>query len=67
MIRFEFSEPFQQYRYFITMKDIGDLKHVILELEHQGAKHPDALRTRSEFFMNKFEWQSFKDIINAVV
>lgn len=67
MIRFEFSEPFQQYRYFITMKDIGDLKHVILELEYQGPKHPDALRSKSEFFLNKTEWNNFKDIINAVV
>lgn len=67
MIRFEFSEPFQQYRYYITMKDIGDLKHVILELEYHGPKHPDALRSRSEFFMNKDEWKNFKDVINAVV
>lgn len=67
MIRFEFSEPFQQYRYFVTTKDIGDLKHFILELEYHGAKHPDALRSRSEFFMNKNEWKNFKDIINAVV
>jgi len=67
MIRFEFSEPFQQYRYFITLKDIGELKHIILELEYQGPKHPDAIRARSELFLNKTEWQSFKDIINAVV
>jgi len=67
MIRFEFSDIHQQYRYFITMKDIGDLKHVILEMEYHGPKFPDAIRSKVEMFMNKSEWRNFKDIINSVV
>lgn len=67
MIRFQFSDQYQQYRYFVTMNNVGDLKQVIFELEYQGPKHPDALRSKVEFFMNENEWKNFKDIVNSVV
>jgi len=67
MIRFEFSDQYQQYRYYFTTNNVGELKQVILEVEYQGAKHPDALRSKIQFFMNKNEWKNFKDIVNSVV
>ena len=67
MIRFEFSDEYQQYRYFVTLKDLGALTHMLLAVEYHGPKFPAAIRSKTEMFMNKSEWKNFKDIINAVV
>lgn len=65
-MKFEFSEPHQQYQYFLEVTDIRELKHVKLSIKYQGAKFPDAIQSQSEFFLNAKEWQNLKDSINSL-
>lgn len=65
-MKFEFSEPNQQYQYFLEVTDIRELKHVKLSIKYQGAKFPDVIQSQSEFFLNAKEWQSLKESINSL-
>lgn len=67
MIRFEFSDEHQQYNYYVTIKTLDDLRQVTFEINYQGPKFPDVISSKQVFFLNKNEWNNFKDIINAVV
>lgn len=65
-MKFEFSDKNQQYQYFFEVNDIRDLKHVILSVKYQGAKFPDAVQSKVEFFMNTDEWKRFVEQINMI-
>ena len=60
-MRYQISEPYEQYQYFIEVNDVRELKHVKFTTKYQGAKFPDAVQTKLEFFLNEKEWQNLKD------
>lgn len=59
-MRYEISEPYQQYQYFVEINDVRELKHVKITTKYQGAKFPDAIQTKVEFFLNDIEWQNLR-------
>ena len=65
-MRYEFSDEYQQYQYFLDVEQIRELKRVAVSLKYQGAKFPDGIQSRTEIFMNDTEWQRFKKIINTI-
>ena len=65
MSRVMISDEYQQYQYFVTVENIRELKHVKIETKYQGAKFPDAIQSKVEFFLNPDEYQRFKDALNA--
>jgi hypothetical protein len=65
-MRFEISDQYQQYQYFLEVDDIRELKHVKLFTKYQGAKFPDAIQTKVEFFLNQDEWKRLVDSVNSI-
>ena len=65
-MRYEFSDDYQQYQYFLEVEQIRELKRVSLSLKYQGAKFPDGVQSKTEIFMNDAEWERFKGIINSI-
>lgn len=65
MKRFIISDEYQQYQYILSLEDIRELKHIKIETKFQGAKFPDAVQAKVEFFLNANEYQRFKDALNA--
>ena len=59
------SDENQQYQYYVSVDKVGDLKHIKIETKFQGAKFPDAVQAKVEFFLNRFEYERFKDALNA--
>ena len=65
-MRFEISDQYQQYQYFLEVDDIRDgLKHVKLFTKYQGAKVPDAIQTKVEFFLNQDEWKRLVEAVTS--
>jgi hypothetical protein len=60
------SDPYQQYEYFLDVEEIRGLKRVKLSVKYQGAKFPDAIQSRVEFFLNPDEWKRLVDTLNSV-
>ena len=60
---YEISEPHQQYRYFIEISDVRELKHVKFTTSYQGAKFPDAVQSKVELFLSEKEWENLKNAI----
>ena len=65
-MKYEISDKFQQYQYFLEVNDIRELKHVELSIKYQGAKFPDAIQSKVEFFLNPEEWKRFAEIITSI-
>jgi hypothetical protein len=65
-MRFEISDQYQQYQYFLEVDDIRELKHVKLFTKYQGAKFPDAIQTKVEFFLNQDEWKRLVDSVTSI-
>ena len=65
MSRKMISDEYQQYQYFVRVEDVREFKHVKIETKYQGAKFPDAIQSKVEFFLNPSEFQRFKDALNA--
>jgi hypothetical protein len=65
MKKYIISDQYQQYQYNISIEDIRELKHIKIETKFQGAKFPDAVQAKVEFFLNADEYQRFKDALNA--
>jgi hypothetical protein len=65
-MRYEISDQYQQYQYFLDVEDIRDLKHVTLSIKYQGAKYPDAIQSRVEFFLNPGEWKRLVDTLASI-
>jgi hypothetical protein len=63
---FNISDEYQQYKYMLEVADVGELKHVKVYTQYQGAKFPDAVQSKVEMFLNDREWQKFKDAVNEV-
>ena len=63
---FNISDEFQQYKYVLEVKDVGEFKHVKVYTQYQGAKFPDAIQSKVEMFLNAGEWQNLKDAVNKV-
>lgn len=63
-MRYEISEPYQQYQYFIEIDNIREMKHIKIATKFQGAKFPDAIQSKVEFFLSEKEWENFKKIIS---
>jgi hypothetical protein len=61
-MRYEISEPYQQYQYFVEVNDVRELKHVKITTKYQGAKFPDAIQTKVEFFLSEIEWQNLRKV-----
>ena len=59
------SDQYQQYQYFISVEDIRELKHIRIETKFQGAKFPDAVQSKVEFFLNPGEYERLKEFLNA--
>ena len=66
MSRHMISDEYQQYQYYISVDDIRELKHVKIETKYQGAKFPDAIQTRVEFFLNPDEWKRLVDTLTSI-
>lgn len=65
-MRFEISDQYQQYQYFLEVDDVRELKHVKLFTKYQGAKFPDAIQTKVEFFLNPDEWKRLVDTLTSI-
>lgn len=63
-MRHLFSDQNQQHQYFIEFNKIGDLFHVILSIKYQGAKFPDAIQSKVEFYLNENELRRFKALVD---
>lgn len=64
-MRYEISDQYQQYQYFLEVDDIRQLKHVKLTTKYQGAKFPDAVQSKVEFFLNKDEWKRLVEAVTS--
>ena len=62
-MRYEISDQHQQYQYFLDVSDIRELKRVELSIKYQGAKFPDAIQSKVEFFLNPGEWNRLVDTL----
>ena len=65
-MKYEISDQHQQYQYFLEVEDIRELKHVKLLTKYQGAKFPDAIQSKVEFFLNQDEWKRLVEAITSV-
>lgn len=65
-MRYEISDQYQQHQYFLEVKDIRELKHVTLSIKYQGAKFPDAVQSRVDFFLNPDEWKRLVDTLASI-
>jgi len=65
MSRIMISDEYQQYQYFVSVDDVRELKHIKIETKFQGAKFPDAVQAKVEFFLNAQEYERFKAVLNA--
>lgn len=66
-MKYEISDQYQQYQYHLEVSDIRELKHVVLSIKYQGAKFPDAVQSKVEFFLNQDEWKRFVNTVNNIV
>ena len=65
-MRYEISDQHQQYQYFLEVNDIRHHKHVTLSIKYQGAKFPDAVQSKVEFFLNPGEWNRLVDTLTSL-
>lgn len=65
-MKYEFSDQHQQYQYFLEVNDVLETKHVVLSVKYQGAKFPDAVQSKVEFFLNPSEWKRLVDTLNTI-
>ena len=65
-MRYEISDQYQQYQYFLDVNDVHELKHVTLSIKYQGAKFPDAIQSKVEFFLNPGEWNRLVDTLASI-
>jgi hypothetical protein len=65
-MKYEISDQYQQYQYFLDVEDIRELKHVTLSIKYQGAKFPDAIQSKVEFFLNPGEWNRLVDTLASI-
>ncbi len=65
-MRHVISDQYQQYEYFLDIEDVRELKHVKLSVRYQGAKFPDSIQSRVEFFLNTDEWKRLVDTLSAI-
>jgi hypothetical protein len=65
-MRYEISDQLQQYQYFLDVEDVRELKHVTLSIKYQGAKFPDAIQSKVEFFLNPGEWNRLVDTLASI-
>jgi len=63
---YEISDHYQQYQYFLEVNDIRELKHVKIMTKYQGAKFPDAIQSRVEFFLNQDEWKRLVEAVTSI-
>lgn len=66
-MKYEISDQYQQYQYHLEVSDIRELKHVVLSIKYQGAKFPDAVQSKVEFFLNQDEWKRLVNTVNNIV
>lgn len=59
------SNEKNSYKYFIEINDVKDQKHVAFYTNFSGAKDPDGMYKKLEFFLEKEEFERFKNILNA--
>ena len=65
-MRYEISDQYQQYQYFLEVNDIRELKHVKVTTKYQGAKFPDAIQSKVEFFLNQDEWKRLVEAVTNI-
>jgi len=65
-MRYEISDKYQQYQYFLDVENVLELKHVKLSVKYQGAKFPDAIQSRVEFFLNEDEWKRLVETLTNI-
>ena len=63
---YEISDHYQQYQYFLEVNDIRELKHVKIMTKYQGAKFPDAIQSKVEFFLNQDEWKRLVEAVTHI-
>jgi hypothetical protein len=63
---YEISDHYQQYQYFLEVNDIRELKHVKIMTKYQGAKFPDAIQSKVEFFLNQDEWKRLVEAVTSI-
>jgi hypothetical protein len=52
------------YKYFLNVQDVRGMKHVVFLTNFSGAKDPDGLHKKFEFFLEKDEFEKFRKILN---
>ena len=66
-MKYEISDQYQQYQYFLEVNDIEPkLKQVTLSIKYQGAKFPDAIQSKVEFFLNQDEWKRLVEAVTSI-
>ena len=65
-MKYEISDQYQQYQYFLEVNDIRELKHVKVTTKYQGAKFPDAIQSKVEFFLNPGEWNRLVETLTSI-
>ena len=65
-MRYEISDQYQQYQYFLDVENTLELKHVKLSVKYQGAKFPDDIQSRVEFFLNPAEWKRLVETLTNI-
>lgn len=53
------------YKYYIEISDVRNQKHIKFLTNFSGAKDPDGLHKKLEFFLEKEEFERFKTILNS--
>jgi hypothetical protein len=59
-------QQYQQYQYFLEVNDIRELKHVKIMTKYQGAKFPDDIQSKVEFFLNQDEWKRLVEAVTSI-
>lgn len=65
-MKYEISNQYQQYQYFLEVENIRGLKHVKITTKYQGAKFPDAIQSKVEFFLNQDEWKRLVEAVASI-
>jgi hypothetical protein len=65
-MRYEISDQHQQYQYFLDVEDFKEFKHVKFSMKYEGARYPDAIQSKIEFFLSPSEWNRLVDTLTTI-
>jgi hypothetical protein len=66
-MKYELSNSNQQYQYFLEVNDCPDgSKQLVFSNNYEGARFPDDVQSKVEFFVNSDELNRLIDILNGI-